>query len=299
MLFLVHSSDSSLGIGDTIRKYLDTFMDENVNIIFSYSDTVLSAVIGIAFCGAVVRIFQNYYNSPDNYLGYLSYVPLLVFLFYYGDLAQGIYELGAKAGASSSVRLNTSNLFHGAVNEQESDISLLTSPVSFIINEIKISMYESMIRIALVMASIASALCYIYLKFKIVLKLMVLVFFGPINISLSFIPSIGNLWVGWLMKVVEISLYIPTLYFIEYLNDRILENAFKPQLIENVSDVAQSITNGYFGIAFYIITIFTYLSIPKVVSWAMNTASASFGGVSGVATKVAMLAVKAKSGGAL
>ncbi len=63
---------------------------------------------------------------------------------------------------------------------------------------------------------------------------MVLVFFGPINISLSFIPSIGNLWVGWLIKVIELSLYIPTLYFIEYMNDRMLETAFKPQLITDV-----------------------------------------------------------------
>ncbi len=70
---------------------------------------------------------------------------------------------------------------------------------------------------------------------------MVLVFFGPINISLSFIPSIGNLWVGWLIKVIELSLYIPTLYFIEYMNDRMLETAFKPQLITDVSDAAQSI----------------------------------------------------------
>ena len=49
MIFLVNNPDTSLGIGDIIRKSLDTFMDDNVNTIFSYSDTVLSAVIGIAF----------------------------------------------------------------------------------------------------------------------------------------------------------------------------------------------------------------------------------------------------------
>ena len=80
-------------------------------------------------------------------------------------------------------------------------------------NELKVKMYETSVRFVLIGASIASALCYIYLKFKIVIKLMVLVFFGPINISLSFIPSVGNLWVGWLIKVIELSLYIPTLYF--------------------------------------------------------------------------------------
>ena len=297
MIFLVNNPDTSLGIGDIIRKSLDTFMDDNVNTIFSYSDTVLSAVIGIAFCGAVVRIFQNYYDSPDNYLGYLSYVPLLAFLLYYGDIAQGIYELGSNAGSSSTVRSGVTNIFYRVADYQEADINILTSPVSFIMNELKVKMYETSVRFVLIGASIASALCYIYLKFKIVIKLMVLVFFGPINISLSFIPSVGNLWVGWLIKVIELSLYIPTLYFIEYMNDRMLETAFKPQLITDVSDAAQSIANGYYGIAFYVITIFTYLSIPKVVSWAMNTSTSNFGGVSGVVTKAAMLAAKVKTGG--
>lgn len=201
MIFLVNNPDTSLGIGDIIRKSLDTFMDDNVNTIFSYSDTVLSAVIGIAFCGAVVRIFQNYYNSPDNYLGYLSYVPLLAFLLYYGDIAQGIYELGSNAGSSSTVRSGVTNIFYRVADYQEADINILTSPVSFIMNELKVKMYETSVRFVLIGASIASALCYIYLKFKIVIKLMVLVFFGPINISLSFIPSVGNLWVGWLIKV--------------------------------------------------------------------------------------------------
>ena len=31
MIFLVNNPDTSLGIGDIIRKSLDTFMDDNVN----------------------------------------------------------------------------------------------------------------------------------------------------------------------------------------------------------------------------------------------------------------------------
>lgn len=268
-----------------LRTATNSFIDGQIDSIFQVSDSVLSVFVYIAFAGALVRIFMNY-RDGGSFFGYVSYIPLTVLLFFYTDIIGGLYGLGGNLNQTFDQSSVLQAFFAEPEMSEEEDISIFSLSLSVALQATKIMAMGAIVKMLLAFSQLISLLAFFYLKVKILIKIIVLTFFGPINISLSFIPGLGNNWVGWLLKVIEISAYIPVLYFIEWAGNQMLIEVFKPQVVDNPQDFAQSYINSLLGIFFFVIMIFSYLSIPKIVNWGLSTAQSSFGGVAKKAAAV-------------
>lgn len=293
-------ASNSGGVLLEIKEMINTFISEQLDQVFEVSSQVGETFKYIALAGVVVKIFMNFRDNPTYVWGYLSYIPLTFFLFNYDAVVQGVFDLTSKADQySSSVEAMkiSSSFFSGVQNNKElSEVSFWDMSVSYILHELKMVFLEGIVYIFLIIGLIVSALIYVYLKLKILLKLMVLTFFGPLNISLSFVPGFEGNWKGWLMKVIEVCLYIPVLYLIDYLGMQLLQKVFQPQIVTDASGAVSSLLNSILGVIFYAILIFSYLSIDNIVAFGINSGTSAIGAGKKVSAVAMMAARKALMG---
>lgn len=257
---------------DHFKTTISEFIDEQIQVLFSMSDIVLDAFLYIALAGVLVKIFYNY-RDGGSIFGFVSYIPLAFFFFFYMDILEGVFYLGSEGFYE---RTGDTSIFY-PVEETKSNWEILSSISS---KNLEIAITKGLAYIALIMADIFRVLAFLYIKATIFLRIAVLAFFGPLTIAISFIPGLEGNWIGWLMKVIEVSIYIPVLFLLEWTTDNLLANSIKPGLLH--SEHAYLVDVGFFnmivGVLFYSVMIFSYFSVPKIVNWGLATASSSFSG---------------------
>ena len=285
-----------------LKDYFNNLIWEQLDIAIEVASPVLDAFRYIAFMIVLVKIVKNLYYDPTNWMGYVAWLPLSFVLFQYDHIVEFFIVLANSADSSVSLS-NHQQLYRQLFDYPEplepDDVSLWDVTVSYV-RETFNNMIEFYVLSTIFSFSVLiSGLVYIYLKFKAMFRFVSLIFFGPINISLSFVPGMENQWLSWVLKLLEVSLYIPFLIFIDYLSLQVLENAFRPGLItgDTIGDGIDRQTRLWMGITFFALLTTAYFFIPKTVRYGMAQASAGVGGARKIATATALAARKVMTGG--
>lgn len=287
------------GIIIRLKNGVNEFISDELDRVIEVSQDMGEGFKYLAFIGVLIRIFYNYRDNPTYYWGYLDWIPLAGFLFNYHALAgaiMGFSNAFDNMNTSEQILNLSSSFFQEAkVNKQTEEVSIFDMGASYIYHIVKMAFLETLCYIFLMLGYIASGCWFVYFKFKILLKMVVLLLFGPINISLSFLPSFSGGWKGWLQNVIEIGLYIPLLAIVDYIGLGVMKKVFQPTIIKDASDVGADMGNSLLGIIFYVLLLASYFSITKAVAYGMARGS-SIGGGQKVKAMAMMLARKAITG---
>lgn len=285
-----------------LKEYFNNLIWEQLKIAIDIASPVLDAFRYVAFMFVLVKIVRNLYNDPTNWMGYVSWLPLSLVLFQYDLIVQFFVDLANTADSSVSLSNHQqlySQLFDYPEVLEPDDVSLWDVTVSYIRetfnNVLEFYVLNTIFNFAVLISSIA----YIYLKLKAMFRFVSLIFFGPINISLSFMPGMENQWLSWVLKLLEVSMYIPFLIFIDFLSLEVLENAFSPGAITGdlIGDGIDRQSRLWMGITFFILLSTAYFFIPKMVRYGMAQASAGVGGARKIGAATALAARKVMTGG--
>lgn len=283
-----------------LKDYFNGLIWDQLRIVLDVASPVLDAFRYIAFFFVLGRIVRNLYNDPTNWMGYFSWLPLCLLLFKYDIVVEFFIDLANSADSSVSLA-NHKELYLQVFDYPEpvepDDVSLWDVTVSYVQETFNNALELLFLKTIFQFTILVSGLIYIYLKFKAMFRFVSLIFFGPINISLSFVPGMENNWLSWVLKLFEVSMYIPFLIFIDFLGLEILENAFRPGIIGDSGDVVDRQARLYMGITFFVILGFSYFFIPKMVRFGMVQASAGVGGAKKIGAAAALGARKLMTGG--
>lgn len=283
-----------------LKDYFNNLIWEQLKIALEVASPVLDAFRYVAFMFVLVKIVKNLYYDPTNWIGYVSWLPLSLVLFQYDIIVEFFIDLANAADTSVSMS-NHKELYKQIFDMPEplepDDVSLWDVTVSYVQEAFNNALEFYMLNTIFSFTVLISGIAYIYLKFKAMFRFVSLIFFGPINISLSFVPGMENQWLSWVLKLLEVSLYIPFLIFIDFLGLKVLENAFRPEFITDAGDAMDRQARLYMGITFFALLGTAYFFIPKMVRYGMAQASAGVGGARKVGTAAALAARKVMTGG--
>lgn len=283
-----------------LKDYFNSLIWEQLKIALDVASPVLDAFRYVAFMFVLVKIVKNLYYDPTNWIGYVSWLPLSLVLFQYDVIVEFFIDLANAADTSVSMS-NHKELYKQIFDMPEplepDDVSLWNVTVSYVQEAFNNALEFYMLNTIFSFVVLISGIAYIYLKFKAMFRFVSLIFFGPINISLSFVPGMENQWLSWMLKLLEVSLYIPFLIFIDFLGLKVLENAFRPEFITDAGEAMDRQARLYMGITFFALLGTAYFFIPKMVRYGMAQASAGVGGARKVGTAAALAARKVMTGG--
>lgn len=279
-----------------IKDFFNSFIWEQIQLAFKVAAPVISAFKYLAFILVLTRILRNLYDNPLNWWGYISWLPLSIVLFQYEVVVEFFVELSASADNSVSFAQNQKlylKIFKLPIVPEESDLSLFDITVGYLKQ-----MYRNMIELFVMsqvfnFVAFLSIMVYIFLKVKAMLRFITLLFFGPISISLSFLPGNEFQWLDWVMKLLETALFIPMLMFIDFLAIKVLEKAFAPLIVGPALEVDDQIFRMWLGVAFFIMLGMSYFFVPSMVKWGIAKASSGVGGSKKVAAAAVLAARKA------
>ncbi|QKX07757.1 hypothetical protein HN014_22420 (plasmid) [Aquimarina sp. TRL1] len=274
-----------------LKDLLNTFIYDQLEIVFLYGDQVLEVFKYIAFIGALLKILANVNNDPMNWKGYVGYIPLAILLFNYDHVVVGLFEWSSSLDNRISVLESFDKAKHfftfPEMSFEENSVSEIgwTALTTIVSNAV----FGGIVRILLLLSFLVSLIAYMYLKIKMFFKLVILTLFGPLNISLSFLNEFSGNYIGWLTKLIEVCMYIPLIYLVDYVGIEMLNKVFAPRVISSGSEAAETLTRQAMGIIFFVGVILMYLSIPGLVKYTMTQGAQA----SGTAKKVAAIAMVA------
>lgn len=279
-----------------IKDFFNSFIWEQIQLAFKVAAPVIGAFKYLAFILVMARILRNLYDNPLNWWGYISWIPLSILLFQYEVVVEFFVELSASADNSVSFAQNQKlylKIFKLPIVPEESDLSLFDITVGYLKQ-----LYRNMIELFVIsqvfnFVAMLSIIVYIFLKVKAMLRFITLLFFGPISISLSFLPGNEFQWLDWVMKLLETALFIPMLMFIDFLAIKVLEKAFAPLVVGPALEVDDQIFRMWLGVAFFIMLGVSYLFVPSMVKWGIAKTSSGVGGSKKVAAAAVLAARKA------
>lgn len=278
-----------------IKDYFNDFIWEQIKLAISVAGPVMETFKYVAFILVLAKIARNLYQNPSDWWGYVSWLPLCLLLFQYEMIVQFFVELSASADKSVSYASNHRTymkLFKTPEVPDQSDIGLFDMTVAYM-NQMMRNQLELLISIQLMnLVSLASMIIYIFLKIKAMLRFIVLVFFGPLSISISFLPGNEFQWLDWVLKLLETAMFIPMLMFIDYLGLQVLEKAFKPIVPGEIMTIGDQNFQMWLGIFFFALLGVSYLFVPSMVKWGIAKANSGVGGSKKAAAAAAMAARK-------
>ena len=277
-----------------IKDYFNNFIWEQIQLAFEVSAPVIKAFKYVAFILVLVKIGRNLYNNPLDWWGYFSWLPLSILLFQYEIVVEFFVDLSASADESVSFGKNQEiylKLFKLPIVPEETDLNVFDITVGYLKQ-----LYRNLIEVTFItqlfnFVAMISIIVYIFLKVKAMLRFITLLFFGPISISLSFLPGNEFQWLDWVMKLLETALYIPMLMFIDFLALKVLENAFQPLVVGPALEVDDQIFRMWLGVAFFIMLGVSYFFVPSMVKWGIAKTNSGVGG-SKKAAAAALLAAR-------
>lgn|SRR5680860_1541619 len=282
-----------------LKDYFNNLIWEQLKIAMDVASPVLDAFRYVAFIFVLVKILRNLLNDPTNWMGYLSWLPLSLLLFQYDLIVEFFVDLANAADTSVSMS-NHKELYKQLFDLPEAlepdDVSLFDVTISYIRETFNNALELVILNTIFQLVVLISGMAYIYLKFKAMFRFVSLIFFGPINISLSFMPGMENQWLSWMLKLLEVSMYIPFLIFIDFLGLQVLENAFRPE-VAGAGEGIERQSRLWMGIAFFSLLGTAYFFIPKMVRYGMAQASAGVGGARKIGAATALAARKVMTGG--
>ena len=276
-----------------IKKVINDFIYEQLQVVLEFSDVALETFKYIAFIAVLIKIANNFYNSPNDWWGYISWLPLTFLLFHYDALVMTMFEWSKSMDDQILVTQSydkVKRFFDNAEIEPE-ESSMWSIGLTAFTDAIKQALFEGIVMVLLLLGFIISTIMYSWLKIKYFFKLLLLVIFGPLNISLSFIKDFGGNYVSWITKLVEVSTYIPLIYIVDYIGIEMLNKVFSPKVINTAGEAAETLTFQVIGIIFYVGIIALYFSIPSAVKYVITQGGAAIGTGKKVAA-VAMLAAR-------
>lgn len=282
-----------------LKELLNEFIYDMIDTVFTYGDVMLSTFKWIAFIGVLIKILYNFYYSPNDYWGYISWLPLAALLFHYDVVVIAFFEWSKELDNRISVLENfekTKHFFESTELDYEEN-SMFQIGMTILTDIIKSAIFEGVVRLLLFLGFIGSMIAYFYLKIKMFFKLLILTLFGPLNISLSFLNEFKGNYIGWLTKLIEVCTYIPLIYLVDYIGVEMLDKVFSPRVISSGSEMAETLTRQVLGIIFYVGVIFMYLSIPGLVKYALTQGAAAVGNGKKVAAMAMLAARKVMTGG--
>lgn len=262
-----------------LKKRINDFLFEQIDMIMQYSDVGLNTFKWIAFIGVLIKIIQVYYNNPTDWLGYLRWLPLTLLLFNYDIIVEAMYDWGKSLDQQIALFHNYERLkiFYKDTEIDYGETSLYNISLTYLNDFIRNSLLAGIVSFLLLVGFVFSMILYLYLKVKMFFKLLVLVLFGPLNISLSFLNEFQGNYIAWLTKLLEVSTFIPVIYLIDFISVEMLVKCFEPAIISSGGDLLESITVQFVGIVFYVIVIVMYFSVPKIVTYAITQGNNAVG----------------------
>jgi len=264
-----------------IKDFFNHFIYEQINLVMEYGDKVLLAFKYIAFIMVLVKIVTNLYNSPRDWKGYVSWLPVAILMLNYDILILAFIDLSQSVDNTVSIgnhqELYGKLFFGDGSSEILSDTPWSSMPYTLVTMGFQNMLFHIGVKYLLMLSVLLSVAAYIYIKVKVLFNLISLAFFGPLNISLSFIPGMENHYMGWLLKLLETSFFLPFLYFIDYIGIEILKRAFKPMIINNGVDMVEGITKSWLGVMFFLMMTVAYFFIPKMVKYGISQGTAASG----------------------
>jgi len=282
-----------------IKDYFNSFIWEQIQLAFEVAAPVINAFKYVAFILVIVKIARNLYNNPMDWWGYVSWLPLSILLFQYEAVVEFFVDLSASADESVSFARNQEiylKLFKLPIVPEETDLNVFDITVGYLKQ-----LYRNIIEVTFItqlfsFVAMMSIIVYIFLKIKAMLRFIVLLFFGPISISLSFLPGNEFQWLDWVMKLLETALYIPMLMFIDFLAIQVLENAFQPLVVGPALEVDDQIFRMWLGVAFFIMLGVSYFFVPSMVKWGIAKTNSGVGGSKKAAAAAVLAARKVLTG---
>lgn len=284
-----------------VKDYFNDFIWEQIKLAMAVSGPVIDTFKIVAFIFVLFKICGNLYNNPLNWWGYVSWLPLSLLLFNYDIVIEFFVDLSNSADESVSFAKNHElylTLFKQPIVPEQSDIGLLNITVGYLKqlyrNMIELTFMTSLFNLAILISS----LMYIFIKIKAMFRFIILGFFGPLSIALSFVPGNENNWLDWVMKGLETALYIPMLMFIDYLGLQVLEKAFKPQIVgADLLEYDTQIQQMWMGLMFFVMLSVSYFFIPKMVRWGLSKGSMGVGASKKAGAAALLAARKVATGG--
>ena len=277
-----------------IKDFFNSFIWEQIQLAFEVAEPVITAFKYVAFMFVLVKIARNLYNNPLDVWGYLSWLPLTLLLFHYDAVVKFFVDLSASADDSISFAKNQKlylTLFKLPVIPEDTDLSIFDITVGYFKQLFKNTVELLIMTQLFNLVAMISMIVYIYLKVKTMLRFITLLFFGPINLALSFVPGNEYQWLDWTMKNLETALLIPMLMFIDFLALKVLENAFQPQVVGPALEFDDQIFRMWLGIIFFILLGLSYFFVPSMIKWGIAKVNSGVGG-SKKAAAAALLAAR-------
>ena len=269
--------------GQGVRELTNQMFDAYLNKVISYSGSMVTIAKYLAFMGVCVKMLLQYLNPNQrtNVWGYFGWMVLAFFLLNYSTFISSIfwlYDVIAKSLASNSIDWDTAykELEFAARKATQTTVFSQETLSSIYENGLMDTIYENMkveytskvVILSIIIIKIVSTVVYVFVKAYSVIYLMILVVFGPINIGLSFIPSLDGMWKGWLQKLLNVLMWIPMLYLID---------AFMLGLIDNLHNalLTNSIDLGkVLGAAMLSgMSIFMYIKAPSLSNFIVQGSS--------------------------
>ena len=279
-----------------IKDFFNSFIWEQIQLAFKVAGPVINTFKYLAFMLVLARIVRNLYNNPMDWWGYISWLPLSILLFQYETVVEFFVDISTAADDSVSFAQNQKlylKIFKLPILPEESDLSLFDITVGYLKQ-----MYRNMVELVVMthifnFVAMLSIIVYIFLKIKAMLRFITLLFFGPISISLSFLPGNEFQWLDWVMKLLETALFIPMLMFIDFLAIQVLEKAFAPLVVGPALEVDEQIFRMWLGVAFFIMLGVSYFFVPSMVKWGIAKTNSGIGGSKKAAAAAVLAARKA------
>ncbi|MFV0531863.1 MAG: hypothetical protein ACK5MD_10570 [Flavobacteriales bacterium] len=259
-----------------LKEVIDTIFTNTITEILVTSKGVLDLLKYIALGGVFYRIVRNFIQSPNNWFGYVSYIPLAILLFNYYIIIDFFVDFGKsiKPGGEVPFSKNWNTMIKDliATGSNDNGVSLMDATIGIADDWLRMLFLELTAWVFLFLGMVVSSIVYLYLKFKVLLKFIFLSFFGVLNLSLSFIPDFQGSYKGWIMSLLEVSLYLPMLYVVDTIGVKILDEI---AVIINASSNAgyAQFVKSIFAFSGYLIIIMMYLSIPKIVMFGLKQGS--------------------------
>lgn len=239
-------------------------MYDQIDYLFSLSRNYITTFNYLAGIGVIIKVVRHAFDSPTDYIGYFKWLPLAALFFGYDHVVEAIFDISREADKSVSY-LNsskTAKLFlESAIDDKIKSSSVLSLPSNILAHIFETLFLKKMAFFILIILILASNIAYVYYKIKVLVNMIKLIVFGPLQISISFFDGFNNQWRNWLSELIETSMYLPVIFIIDWIAYRILENAFKP--IVELNTIEQ-LTKTYIGIVFFGLVLTFYFKIEKI-----------------------------------
>jgi len=285
------------------RFMVNTLFDEYLQEAFDSLGPTLT--IGFHFAKIGIGIFAiQHFSSEDraDIWKALKWFPLLFILFNYKSFAFAIFEFYDNLGRSFiGTEKNWDTISAKVAKAQMSAFTKSTAEWNFLKMDLDALQSMAMATLAggiTAVAHLVSSLIFIGIKALSIIYLFILVIFGPINIGLSFIPTLSGLWKAWLQKFMSVCLWVPMLYVVDVFMVSLIDRLTDHLLQDEAKDIGIVLTASLL----ILMTSFFYIKAPTLANFVVQGLNVSGGNLVSkpkhYGKKAVNAAMDAKTGGA-